>query len=75
MDLLLLPYVLIAWFLIALGCCQIARSKGLSVNGWGVLALLFGPFALAGAILASPDYRALEKSGARTGQMRRWLSM
>ena len=71
MGLLLLPYALIAWFILALACCQIARSKGLSVNGWGVLALLFGPFALAGVVLASTDYTALEKSRARTDEMRR----
>ena len=71
MGILLLPYALLAWFILALACCQIARSKGLSVNGWGVLSLLFGPFALAGVLLANPDYTALEKGRARTGEMRR----
>lgn len=71
MGLLFLPWLLIAWLILALACCSIARSKGLSVNGWGFLALLFGPFALAGVLLTSPDYTALERKEARTGEMRR----
>ncbi|MCY4597918.1 MAG: hypothetical protein OXC19_24355 [Bryobacterales bacterium] len=47
--------LLLAWLVLALVTVNIAGSKRLSRNGWGILGLIFGPFALLAVLLVKPD--------------------
>jgi len=40
-------FFLLIWIGCAVGCNQIAKSKGRNATGWAIAGLLFGVFALA----------------------------
>lgn len=67
--------IVLIWIACGIGAMVVASGKGRSGFGWLILGLLFGPLALLGAAVMSPnrqkeDRRAL-RAGLQSGKMRK----
>ncbi len=63
--------LIIIWLLFGLAAGMIAGGKGRSSGGFFLLGLLFGPFGLLAAAVASPNKARNERAGLQSGRMRK----
>jgi len=59
---MLLAITLILTVVSVVACHMIAKSRGGDAVFWGVMGLLFGPFAIPFAFRAKPKTRPLDES-------------
>ena len=63
--------ILLLWVLFGVAASVVAANKGRSGCGFFVLGILFGPFGVLFAFIASPDGKTVERNALGSGELKK----